>query len=267
MPRTLAGVLVISLFLACVVSGQEFDLPVQPPKAPGGSETRWPDSIPLTGPSLTLERNGTLPVEPDDPRDEPPPVFFGEEIDTEQDSLCYVIDISGSMCELVNPRWEPDPRGGTWGMNLVGDTRLQVAQRETANSISGLSNNFKFNIVAYDCAMQVWSQEFRLATPENKANAIAFVNALVMNGATGTGPAVSLALALDRNNRTVILLTDGAPNCGAVPQIPEAHRDMIRAANQQRAAINVFGIQASGPYRAFCIDVASDNFGNYHDVN
>jgi hypothetical protein len=41
---------------------------------------------------------------------------------------------------------------------------------------------------------------------------------------------------------------------------------MIRDANTQGASVNVFGIAASGSYRAFCQGVASDNGGQYFDV-
>ena len=44
------------------------------------------------------------------------------------------------------------------------------------------------------------------------------------------------------------------------------HRSVIRGANSQGATINVFGIAASGSYRAFCQGVASDAGGAYFDV-
>jgi uncharacterized protein YbbK (DUF523 family) len=82
-------------------------------------------------------------------------------------------------------------------------------------------------------------------------------------GASGTGPATSLAL-MARENRAVVLLTDGSPNCGATDI--EGHRRMIRSNNTQGATINVFGIAASGTYRQFCQAVASDSGGSYFDV-
>jgi Mg-chelatase subunit ChlD len=72
-----------------------------------------------------------------------------------------------------------------------------------------------------------------------------------------------VALA-DKENRSVVLLTDGAPNCGASDI--DGHRRMIRAHNTQGATINVFGIAASGTYRSFCQNVATDSGGSYFDV-
>jgi len=46
----------------------------------------------------------------------------------------------------------------------------------------------------------------------------------------------------------------------------DGHRAMIRRNNTQGATINVFGISASGSYRAFCQAVASDSGGSYFDV-
>ena len=78
-------------------------------------------------------------------------------------------------------------------------------------------------------------------------------------------PAAATALALaEKSNMTVVLLTDGAPNCGA--NGASGHRRMISSANTQGASINVFGIAASGSYRAFCQGVAGDSGGSYFDV-
>lgn len=175
---------------------------------------------------------GSVPpeAEGDDPRDEPPPVFFGEEIESENDSICYVIDLSGSM-----------RRYG----------RLERAREELHRSILGLTPNVRFNVIAY-------------STPENKAQAVAWVDTLKASGGTATGPATALALS-DPECLAVALLTDGAPNCGAYPEL-EGHRAMIRNANVQRAPINVFGVDARGEWRTFCQNVASDSGGAYYDV-
>ena len=63
---------------------------------------------------------------------------------------------------------------------------------------------------------------------------------------------------------SVVLLTDGSPNCGASGMT--GHRSMIANANTQGATVNVFGIAATGRYRGFCQGVASDSGGSYFDV-
>jgi hypothetical protein len=192
----------------------------------------------------------------EDPRDEPPPVIYGEEIDSETDSIYYVLDISGSMYS------DPQSFIDLDGSRQIGD-RIDRAKCELIRSIQGLSQNFSFNVIAYDCGMLRWSEAMQEATAGNKAAATIWVISLWPGGATGTGPATALALA-DKENKSVVLLTDGAPNCGA--NDIEGHRSMIRIHNTQRATINVFGIAASGSYRMFCQNVASDSGGSYFDV-
>jgi hypothetical protein len=154
-------------------------------------------------------------------------------------------------------------------------TRMERAKCELSRSILGLARNFSFNIIAYTCATSRWSETMRVADEANKAAAVGWVRAIEADGATGTGPAVSLALS-ERDNMSVVLLTDGAPNCGVWEFstddwlnddiILPAHQRMIRDNNLQHATINVFGIAASGDYRRFCMNVAADSGGAYFDV-
>jgi len=192
----------------------------------------------------------------EDPRDTPPPIFYGEEIDTETDTIYYVIDISCSM------GWDFQFYSGDDGKIQIG-ARLDRAKAELIKSVSGLSENFKFNIIAYDCGVRSWQTALQEATNPNKQSATSWTLALMPSGATGTGPATASALA-DKENNTVVLLTDGAPNCGADGE--SGHRRIIQNANTQGAVIDVFGISASGTYRAFCQGVASDSGGSYHDI-
>lgn len=178
-----------------------------------------------------------------DPRDEPLPVFYGEEITTEGGSLIYVLDFSGSM---------------SYG------TRLATVKDQFRRSVSQLPPTFRLNVVLYDCSLLQWAPSAREATLENKADAIAWVEGLEpVGGGTATGPAVALALA-EKENLSVVLLTDGDPNCGV--DYNGGHRRMIRDANTQGASITVFGIDAWGDYRGFCQDVAADSGGSYFDV-
>ena len=216
-----------------------------------GSELDLPLSHPRDGQPIPT------PVDPPvDPIDEPPPVIYGEEIPAESDTIYYVLDISGSM------DWDPASYTGVDGQVRVGP-RIDRAKAELVRSILGLARNFSFDVVAYDCSTLAWRPSLQPADDGNKQAAIAWVQALYPRGATGTGPATALALG-DKQNKTVVLLTDGAPNCGASSM--SGHRSMIRAANTQGARVHVFGIAASGAYRAFCQGVAADNGGGYHDV-
>ncbi len=201
------------------------------------------------------ENNNNEEDEGDDPRDTPPPVIYGEELDSENDTIFYVLDISCSM------DWDTQSYTTLDGSTRRG-TRMDRAKAELARSIMGLAPNFEFNIISYDCSTRQWQREMQPADDANKSSGIAWVMAQQPIGATGTGPATALALG-DKDNMMVVLLTDGAPNC---PSSMNQHRTIISTSNTQGATINVFGIAASGSYRAFCQAVASDSGGSYFDV-
>jgi len=227
----------------------------------GGGTTGTPQSeldLPMGPPSAPVVPPAQVPEEDDDddPRDTPPPTIYGEEIDTENDTIYYVLDISCSM------GWDSQSYTTLDGRTRRGP-RIDRAKAELARSIMGLSDNFMFNVIAYDCGTRQWQRSMVEADDGNKQSAITWSMALSPTGATGTGPATALALG-EKENMTVVLLTDGAPNCGA--NGANGHRSMISSANSQGASINVFGIAASGSYRAFCQAVAGDSGGSYFDV-
>lgn len=248
----------------------DLDLPLEkplyvPPNPPPPPPPAPPPPPPPSAPTSTP--TGTTPPPPD-PTDAPPPLLYGEEITAESDTLVYVVDQSGSM------GWDVQSYLTIDGARSTGP-RMDRAKNELSRSILGLAPNFRFNIVAFDCFTRVWSSGgLRQANDANKQSALAWVAGLAPIGATGTAPAVSLGLSLDRSNLSVVLLTDGEPNCGVPesvgalvsPEITASHRRTIQRANTQGARITVFGIAASGPYRQFCQDVAADSGGAYFDV-
>ena len=257
-----------SLTLAQSTGGAGGGSSSTPPPAPGagsgGGATLPSDlDLPLEKPLYQPPAQPTptpVPVpDPIDPTDVPgdPPTIYGEEIPSENDTLYYVLDISGSM------DWDPLSYTTVDGQRRNGP-RIDRAKAELIRSILGLSENFKFNVIAFDCGTLQWRNSLQQANDANKQAGIGWVNALYPRGATGTGPATCLALG-DRENKTVVLLTDGAPNCGADGTL-NGHRRLISSNNSQGARINVFGIAASGSYRSFCQGVAADSGGSYVDV-
>jgi hypothetical protein len=217
-----------------------------PPVPEHGEEIDLPIGSPFVG---------LAEAEPE-PTEDDPPTLYDEELPTKTDSIIYVLDISGSM------DWDNQSYTGMDGQTRTG-TRLDRAKAELMKSINALSEDFEFNVYAYDCDIRRWSAGKQKADPGPKSSAISWVGGLRALGATGTGPAVVAALG-DKANFTVVLLTDGAPNCGA--NSTRGHLTMIQAANSQRAAIHVFGIAAYGEYERFCRDVAGTSGGRYIPV-
>lgn len=213
--------------------GGDIDLPIA--KDPTVAEDEIPDPPPEEGDGPTL---------------------YDEELPTESESIIYVIDISGSM------DWGNSSYTGLDG-NPTSGTPLMRAKVELIRSINALTEDYDFNIIAFDCYMLRWKGARQKATAGNKAQAAQWVNGLRAQGATGTGPAGALGLA-EKDNKTVVILTDGAPNCGASGF--SGHTNMITSANTQGAKVHTFGIGASGSFEQFLRDVAQRNGGRYYPI-
>ncbi len=233
------------------------DLPMQP--------AVWQD--PALAPPAPIQPPVETPSEDDgdDPRDTPPPTFFGEEIDVETDSIIYVVDHSGSMSLAAEP-YEVN------GVVQTGKNRLDRAKAELKSSISALPETFFFNVIFYDeCVSQCWSKK-QQATNANKQGAYAWIDTIQPDGWTNTGLATQTAL-VDKSNTMVVLLSDGAPNfidC-AMNYVGsfQTHQDMIKNENTQNATVNTFGIgiNSDNDARAFMQKVASDNGGQFTEIN
>ena len=228
------------------------DMPVSPPNPR--------PKPPIIGQPPTEVRPEKPPL-PEDPPPQPEeddgPRLYDEEIPTQIDTIIYVIDISGSMGGGRNSYTGLD------GEPAYG-SRIERAKVELVKSINSLSEDFKFNVVAYSCNLQRVFESMQQATPENKARAIGWVYALHVGGGTGTGPAGALGLS-EKSNQTLVILSDGHPNCGA--RGIDGHRQMILDADTQHAVIHTFGISANGQFEAFLRSLSDATGGVYHDID
>ncbi|RME83560.1 MAG: VWA domain-containing protein [Planctomycetota bacterium] len=192
-----------------------------------------------------------LPIASPEPKDIEDPWIPPIE---DEESVVFVIDISGSM----------------YG------SRIAKAKVELSKAIDALPPNIKFTFIFYDCTVQIWKTELVDASEANKSAAKQYVNKLQAWGATGTGPAVKKALELDRKNKLIVLLTDGAPNCMYYESggtlfhgygTCQDHLNLILGSNRQKAQIDVYAIQPwSGSYRQFCQSIAQQTGGKYKEV-
>lgn len=212
--------------------------------------------LPFNLPDRELTSTELPPPPPEPTPKEDPPTFSGEPIPSENSTIFYVVDKSCSMG--WDYRTYVDEEGNTKSGN-----RMDRAKVELRKSISSLPKNFKFNLIGYGCSISRWSTQMREANTANKLSAVGWVNSLYPNDGTMTGPATATALQ-DKSNKSIVLLTDGAPNCGASSLT--GHRSLIKSANTQGATVSVFGIGASGYLKQFCQDVANDNNGSYTDI-
>jgi hypothetical protein len=249
-----------------LVAGLAASAPAQAQTAAGGGGGTATPGAPAVAPGAELDlpigvAKQTVEDEPQKPPSEDePPKIYDEDIPTKTDSIIFVLDISGSM------NYGESSYTGLDG-NPTSGTKLERAKMELTRCILGLKDTFQFNIIAFDCDITNWMPARQQATPAMKASAVGWTNRIQARGATGTGPATAKALA-EKDNFTVVLLTDGYPNCiGNRDGSMEEHRRMIRAANTQAAVIDVFGIQAYADMEEFCKNVAHDSGGKYIACN
>ena len=231
-----------------------------------------PIDKPVRGRALQDPNQPEQPPEAPEPEPEPdpvaeePPTFFGEEIEAPTDAIIYVVDRSNSMHQKVGPFVGLD------GNVIGGGNRFDRARVALKRSIADLSDNFTFNIVFYDHCIYIWKPARVEANDENKAQAFAFLDSVRPNvyGWTNIGLATYAALE-DKENKTVVLLTDGSPNyldCNKQYMgDTEVHRALIRFGNTQGAKIHTFAIGAGAEASDFMRDVAADHGGTFTEIN
>jgi len=249
----------VILFLLLVFSAlgadyePDYDLPVD-------GKLRQKQAVPAFVPPTP--ETPPPPPPPPEQEDVKPPTIYSTELPSENGTVYFVIDVSGSMALDLLPDAD-----GNWL------DRLGRAKAELIRCVERLPDTFKFGMASFDCDTYFWLGEPVKADRTNKDRAIAWIAALKPMGSTGTGNAVGQVVTRYPDNKLVVLLNDGAPNChsfywnGNVP--PETHRQDIKLANKAgaNAVINVFGISTTGQaMRDFCQGVASDNGGTYSDV-
>jgi hypothetical protein len=200
----------------------------------------------------------------------PPPTgprtveFFGRQIPAPGDRVVYVVDGSDSMLELYGDFVDRE------GNLVVGGTKWDLLKDRTIQSITELPPSFSFNVYPYN-GTEVsgicnpitgpWQPMSVPATAANKAGAVAFLEAYLPVGMTGTAGAVSEALQSDPQNRTLILCTDGLWNCPAVSG-SEQLCEMFNA-NVAGAAIHSFGIRVDGPFARVLQEIAKLTYGTF----
>jgi len=237
------------------------------PTTPGTQTIDHDVDLPVDQPPLAAPKQPPAPPPPPPPPPTPPtpdPTIYGKTLKSENGTVVYVIDISGSMGWDMGQYTAPD------GSTQTGD-RLDRAKAQLTMSVVSLPASFKFNMYSYDCSCYPWMTSLQPADTSHKSDAIAWISNLQPEDATGTGPAMVQALSQNSACKLFVLLTDGAPNCGAGDGYGDAsciaaHLAMIDAGNTQHAVINVFGIGATGDFRQFCVNIASQNGGSYTDV-
>ena len=132
--------------------------------------------------------------------------------------MVFVIDVSMSMRA-------PASSGPAAGLAI---SRIDAAKRELVAAINALDSNVSFGIVSFHRDSTMFRKQLLEATPENKADAIRFVQSAQMELGTSTYDALLAAFKYDAE--AIYLLTDGAPASGTIVN-PAAIVNAITAQN------------------------------------
>ena len=174
--------------------------------------------------------------------------FFGVQLETKR--MVFIIDVSGSMDELLHPRPGVE----------TAESRMAVARRELSKFLGSLDDGTLFNVIVFSTEAARWKPEGAASsTPSTRAEAQAFVQELRAFGATNLFGALKLAFD-DLDIDTIIVLSDGEPSAGEEVD-PYMIRRRVAEWNEGRGSV-VHAISVGGSL-AILSDLAADTGGTY----
>jgi hypothetical protein len=183
-------------------------------------------------------------------------------ITTFSDKILFVLDVSKSMEDPVDPRGR-GPR--------AEEPKIAVAKRELLSAVAMLDPKKTFNLVFFGHDVVPYKNEMLPATPLEKERAKAFVADLAPSGGTNIHDTLEQAFrmagwAADQKHYpslvdTIFFLTDGKPTAGKV-QDPERILETVAEWNRTaRITIHCIGMGDHDP--GFLERLATENGGKY----
>ncbi|WP_419191269.1 HEAT repeat domain-containing protein [Saltatorellus ferox] len=211
-------------------------------------------------------------------------------VETPSRSLLFVIDVSGSMEDLVveKERFE--------GANYPSWARMDIVKTELASTIESLEPHVNFGIIAFATKTKRWKKTLVPANVINKESALDFVKRLeplggnskadlaevglgaaanLGAGKTNTYGALSLALGLEDGGShvkqdylgevdTIFFLSDGRPTHGKYIE-PKEIGERITEANALRKVV-LHTIAIGNFDKSFMKGLAENNGGVFVDL-
>ncbi|GAB4157964.1 MAG: hypothetical protein Kow00107_07070 [Planctomycetota bacterium] len=170
-------------------------------------------------------------------------------IQIRSNNICFVFDRSGSMRERVKNK---SGYLGEGSMPL-DETRMGHIKGELISSIRKLTNESKFNLVAFDHRLAPWKKEQVPASDSNKADAIRWVTGQEAKGWTNVFDSLMLGIGrlddrktgkMNWNNGpdTVVVLSDGWPSAGTYVDSGRFLWEVRRMNRLRRIVIHTVGI-------------------------
>ena len=144
--------------------------------------------------------------------------------------------------------------------------RIDILKMEATRAIQSLSTASDFGIVAFNDSSFAFSMVPREADAVQKMLAINWVTQLTPTGTTCLGNAGVITLKLSRFSRrsrkTMIVVSDGQPNCQGNEEVEET-LIQITEANTHRIAINTIYVGSDNGGIEFMQDLATRNGGTF----
>lgn len=158
--------------------------------------------------------------------------MFGKEIDPNDNTILFVLDVSGSMKESC----------GVSGPD-AGLSKLEYARKELARVIRNLPSETKFNIIAFSSDVRQWSKTFAPAKPGNQKDAVRFLDSLVPSGETYMTKAFETAFE-SGGPEAIYFISDGKPHEKGKPVKAETVIEKVEFLNRfRKASIHTIGFK------------------------
>lgn len=208
----------------------------------------------VTSSSIVAQTTGTSKR----PLDLPAGKFGKDEEDQEDESETIIF--YGQEYEAQAFFWCLDRSGSMQG------NRLSILKQEVTAAINSLTGQAEMGFVSFSDGHTAWAELPVKATVAQKGSAIAWVQQLQASGLTCMAPAAVKAVQISnmsrKRDKSIILISDGSPNCPACPETITA----ITGANWQQTAVNTLFIGAEATGAGCMQQIASANFGSFTQV-
>jgi VWA domain-containing protein/HEAT repeat protein len=154
---------------------------------------------------------------------------------------------------------------------FTGEQKIEVARRELTQAVKGLADGASFNIVAFGSSTKHFGQRLADATPDNRKRAASWIESLELDGNTNLGGALIEAFAsLAPSARakdaeiadTIVVMTDGVPNCGPIADEEDVLAEIRRLNRDHSVTIHAVYLGIEGNI-SFMQRLASENGGQF----
>lgn len=157
--------------------------------------------------------------------------------------VVFCVDISGSMSET-----------------LGSESRMELAKKELARTLSAMSKDAHVNLVFFDDRLEPWKRQLTALKPALK-EALSIVSRLEPRGRTNIFDALDLAFQ-HKEVDTVFLLSDGDPTDGRIIDPDDILAEIRRMNRTRKILVHTIAFAPSPFMKA----LAEQNGGRYVEV-